>query len=158
MTLDNIIKEGLEHIPYFGKIISDKYNANPTIQRFFRYSLLIAIQFWLLRAPLVWFLKEKIGFNYLVADFGVGTLLIITSFIFKHFWIWKNNISTIFEKFGKEVASITVEYWILRAPLTWVLTEKMNIHYILSSFIIGAILTIVLGFLKSEYWIWKGRS
>lgn len=82
---------------------------------------------------------------------------------------WYDNQSGILQRFLKYGGWIAIQFWIIRAPMTVLLTGifpeiiKLNlfIHilefpgYLLASFTSGSLLAIV-GFILSERWIWGG--
>lgn len=84
---------------------------------------------------------------------------------------WYHDQSGLFQRFIKYGGWIAIQFWIIRAPMTILLTGifpetiRLNlfIHviafpgYVLASFTSGSLLAIV-GFLLSEWWIWGVRE
>lgn len=62
-----------------------------------------------------------------------------------------------FQRFIKFGFSGTFIYWVVRAPITWWVTEYVNIHYLVSTFLVGLALTFIW-FGLSEGWVWKGKE
>ncbi len=73
-------------------------NQSGILQRFLKYGGWIAIQFWVIRAPItVWLtgiFPESISLilidvpGYLLASFTSGSLLAIVGFVLSERWIW----------------------------------------------------------------------
>ena len=59
-----------------------------------------------------------------------------------------------FRQFVRYGITTTVIYWLAKAPLIWFLTNKLNLWYILSSFIVGLIITI-MGFVVEKFFVFK---
>ena len=74
-----------------GSQLSDLYFGNPKLQRFFKYGLWISFQFWIIRAPLVWFMTERMSIHYLLSSFTIGLLLTVAGFFLSEFWIWRKG-------------------------------------------------------------------
>ena len=80
---------------------------------------------------------------------------------------WYRNQSGIFQRFMKYGGWIFLQFWIIRAPMTVLLTgmfpETVSLlvisfpGYLLASFTSGTLLAIV-GFLLSERWIWRPKK
>jgi len=101
MDFDSVVVELLGYIPTFGKPLIKLYTENTVFMRFFKYGFWIAVQFWLLRAPMVWLIVGRIPGNinllihtvpsYLVADFVVGLILAVAGFLVSEGWIWRGS-------------------------------------------------------------------
>ena len=101
MSFDDLVVSFLGYIPMGDKIIK-YYNENDVFKRFFKYGVSISIQFWILRAPLVWWLTGvlpdtiNIFFHqfpgYLLASFVIGTVLTIGGFFINEYWVWIEKI------------------------------------------------------------------
>lgn len=59
-----------------------------------------------------------------------------------------------FQKFVKYGSWITMEYWLVKGPLTILFTSLFHLWYVLSAFLAGLICTII-GFVLSHYWVWR---
>ena len=84
---------------------------------------------------------------------------------------WYQKQSGLFQRFMKYGGWIALQFWIIRAPMTVLLTGmfpetislNLFIHvlefpgYLLASFTSGSLLAIV-GFVLSERWIWKAKK
>lgn len=98
-SFDSLLEKVLAQTPLIGKQMWKLYEGNPVFARFVKYGGWIALQFWALRAPLVWFLvglfPKDINLlihtvpSYLVADFIVGLTLAVLGFLVSEGWIWK---------------------------------------------------------------------
>lgn len=62
-----------------------------------------------------------------------------------------------FRHLVKFILSATVIYWLVRAPILWVLTELAHIHYLVSAFIAGVVVSLAT-FVASELWVWRERA
>ena len=58
-----------------------------------------------------------------------------------------------FNRFTKFGVSTFIVYWGVRAPMMVGFTDVLGVHYVLSAFIVGIILSLI-GFVISEGWIW----
>jgi len=75
------------------------HNQSGSLQRFLKYGGWIALQFWIIRAPMTVFFTNsfpdiiEIPFfkfpGYLLASFTSGTLLAIVGFFLSEWWIWR---------------------------------------------------------------------
>lgn len=48
-------------------------------------------------------------------------------------------------------------YFLVKSPITWLLTDILGVHYILSGAISGIVVTI-LTFIPTEFWIFKNKG
>lgn len=88
-----------QYLSYVSSLTGWYQNQTGVFQRFMKYGGWIALQFWLIRAPMTIFLTnifpEIIKFpfiqfpGYLLASFISGTLLAIVGFILSEKWIWR---------------------------------------------------------------------
>ena len=60
------------------------------------------------------------------------------------------------QKFTKYGSWITLEYWIIKGPMTMLFTEMLGLWYVTSAFIAGLICTVI-GFFLGEFWVWRKR-
>lgn len=76
---------------------------------------------------------------------------------------WYNQLPEIMQRFIKYGGWISLQFWVVRAPMTVFLAntfpETIDFFikfpgYLLASFLSGTILAIV-GFFISEWWIWR---
>jgi len=84
---------------YIEKLTEWYGNQSGILQRFLKYGGWIAIQFWIIRAPMTVFFTgsfpETIELlflkipGYLLASFTSGTLLAIVGFFLSEWWIWR---------------------------------------------------------------------
>ena len=80
---------------------------------------------------------------------------------------WYDSQSGILQRFLKYGGWIAIQFWIIRAPMTVLLTgifpERISLilidipGYLLASFTSGSLLAIV-GFILSERWIWGSKT
>jgi len=66
---------------------------------------------------------------------------------------WYLNVGW-FQRFIKFSTSTFIVYWLIRAPMIVFFTDVLGIWYVMSTFIVGLILSLI-GFAISEGWIWK---
>ena len=59
-----------------------------------------------------------------------------------------------FQRFAKYGVLTTITFWLAKAPMMWFFTDLLGVWYVLSGFIVGIIVTL-LGFVYSEWGIWK---
>jgi len=52
--------------------------------------------------------------------------------------------------------SSLIIYFVVKAPIMWLLTEFGDVHYLVSGFIAGTVPTLA-NFVPSEYWVWKKK-
>ena len=83
------------------KSLTEWYNGQSgPFQRFMKYGGWIAIQFWVIRAPMTVFFTNSfpetielllVSFpGYLLASFTSGSLLAIVGFFISEWWIWRS--------------------------------------------------------------------
>jgi len=80
-----------DNTPYIGKYMRIAYFDDPRVQRFIKYAFILTLQFWGLRAPLVWLLTEYLKLHYLLSSFSIGVFLAVLGFIWNEFWIWREE-------------------------------------------------------------------
>lgn len=98
ISFDSFVASVCGFLPYIGNPILKYYTENETFSRFVKYGVSISIQFWLLRAPLVWWLTgilpDKVNViviefpGYLLASFSIGLILTIGGFFINEYWVW----------------------------------------------------------------------
>lgn len=54
------------------------------------------------------------------------------------------------------VAAVLI-YAVVKAPVMWICTDVLGLHYLVGGFIAGSIVTLA-NFLPSEFWIWKKKE
>ena len=62
-----------------------------------------------------------------------------------------------FRQFVRYGTSVTFIYWFAKAPLIWFATEVIGIHYVMSSFLIGLLITIA-GFFVEKFFVFRRES
>jgi len=72
--------------------------------------------------------------------------------LFQKIPVLKNHATL--QRLTKFVLSAFLIYMVCKAPVMLVLTEICGVHYVLSGFIAGSVLTL-LNFVPSEYWVWR---
>jgi len=60
------------------------------------------------------------------------------------------------QRLAKFILSAFIIYFVLKAPVMWLLTDFLSLHYIWSGFVAGSIITL-LNFIPSEFWVWKKK-
>lgn len=75
--------------------------------------------------------------------------------LFQKIPMLKNHAT--FQRLLKFMLSAFMIYMVFKAPVMLVLTEICGVHYVLSGFIAGSVLTL-LNFVPSEYWVWKKKK
>lgn len=60
------------------------------------------------------------------------------------------------QRFTKYGSWISLEYWIIKGPLTALFTERLGLWYIVSAFFSGLICTVI-GFFLNDSWVWGER-
>ncbi len=88
-----------QYLSYVSTLTGWYQNQAGVVQRFLKYGGWIALQFWLIRAPMTMFLTNifpeviALAFikfpGYLLASFTSGTLLAIAGFFLSERWIWR---------------------------------------------------------------------
>jgi len=103
-VIDDFFREYCKkHLEKLIKLKEWYQNQSGPLQRFLKYGGWIALQFWIIRAPMtVWFtgrFPEIISLDliinvlefpgYLLASFTSGTILAIVGFVLSERWIWR---------------------------------------------------------------------
>ena len=65
----------------------------------------------------------------------------------------KQKKETLRERFQKYIAASFIVYVVVKVPIMLVFTELGHLHYTISGFIAGAVVTL-LNFLPGEFWVW----
>jgi len=71
----------------------------------------------------------------------------------KKAWAFKRRLWRLF----KFCLSALIIYFVVKAPVMWLLTDILGVHYILSGAVAGALPTLLM-FIPSEWWIWKPKK
>lgn len=61
-----------------------------------------------------------------------------------------------FQRFTKYGLWLTIEYWLVKGPITIFFTDILGLWYVISAFIAGVICALI-GFVLSEFWIWREK-
>jgi len=61
------------------------------------------------------------------------------------------------QRLARFIVSAAMIYFVFKAPVMWFLTDVFGLHYVLSGFVAGSVITL-LNFVPSEFWIWKKKS
>lgn len=56
----------------------------------------------------------------------------------------------------KYIFSAFVIYFVFKTPVIMLLTEIVGLHYVISGFVAGSILTL-MEFIPNEFWVWKRK-
>ena len=88
-----------QYIGFIEKVTEWYQNQSGPFQRFMKYGGWIALQFWIVRAPMTIFLTnafpETVDLvllrfpGYVLASFTSGSLLAIVGFFLSEWWIWR---------------------------------------------------------------------
>jgi len=107
---------------------------------------------------LLYFLKEFLKINYLVAGLVAIEISIINNFVLNSLWTWKDKFTTslkiILFRFLKFNFSTGFSILVINFLFLWVLTEYFHFYYILSQSI-GIIMGSIINFLLYHYWVFK---
>jgi len=101
----NLTEYWKKYIEYIEGLREWYQKQSGPVQRFLKYGGWIALQFWVIRAPMTvlftGMFPETISLNliihiiefpgYLLASFTSGTLLAIVGFFLSEKWIWRTN-------------------------------------------------------------------
>lgn len=63
----------------------------------------------------------------------------------------------LFQRLIKYATSTSLIFWMFKGPLIWVLTDLLNVWYVLSAFVVGVIVTLIC-FVLGEFWVWKRKT
>jgi hypothetical protein len=92
-------RDELEQVEVYLELAWKYYQeSSPIVQRFLKYGGWIAFQFWIIRAPLTWWMvsviPDKVNLlihtvpDYIVADFIAGLILAVAGFFVSEYQIW----------------------------------------------------------------------
>ena len=60
------------------------------------------------------------------------------------------------KRFLKYLLSSLVVYVVVKAPIMWLLTDFVEVHYLVSGLIAGSVPTLA-SYIPNEYWVWKKK-
>lgn len=60
-------------------------------------------------------------------------------------------------RLGKFILATFVIYVAVKAPMLVFFTDVLKMHYVISGFIVGSIMSL-LNFLPSEFWVWRKKK
>lgn len=86
---DELVLRLFKEVPYIGEQLARDYETHTTLREFIKYGSWISLQFFALRAPMVWLMVEKVGVHYIMADYVAGLILAVAGFFVSKFWIFK---------------------------------------------------------------------